>query len=160
VQSVKIPVKYVDASAVLRVVFSEPGPSLSVAAGDRVVSSQLVEVETFRAVDRERLVGHLDDAETAIKRKELADLLVTLDLATIDASVIDKAKSSFAVNVRALDAIHVATAEILAAEAEGEPLEFWTHDERQAIAAMSRGLTVRGVPDSLPSDDETDAGIS
>ena len=152
--------KYVDASAVLRVVFSEPGPSLSLAAGDRVVSSQLVEVETFRAVDRERLVGHLGDAETAIKRKELADLLVTLDLATIDASVIDKAKSSFAVNVRALDAIHVATAEILAAEAEGEPLEFWTHDERQAIAAMSRGLTVRGVPDSLPSDDETDAGIS
>jgi hypothetical protein len=50
----------------------------------------------------------------------------------------------------ALDAIHVATAEILAAEAEGESLEFWTHDERQATAAMSRGLTVRGLPDSLP----------
>ena len=58
--------------------------------------------------------------------------------------MIDRAKSSFAVNVRALDAIHVATAEMLAAEAEGEPLEFWTHDERQAIAALSRGLTVRG----------------
>ena len=160
----KIPVKYVDASAVLRVVFSEPGPSFPLVAGDRdrdrVVSSQLVEVETFRAVDRERLVGHLDDAETAVKRKELADLLVTLDLAAIDASVIDKAKSSFAVNVRALDAIHVATAEILAAEAEGEPLEFWTHDERQATAAMSRGLTVRGLPDSLPSDAGTDVGIS
>ena len=87
-------------------------------------------------------------------------LLVTLDLAAIDASVIDKAKSSFAINVRALDAIHVATAEILAAEAEGEPLEFWTHDERQATAAMSRGLTVRGLPDSLPSDAGTDVGIS
>src|SRR5437667_309914 len=62
--------------------------------------------------------------------------------------------------IRALDAIHVATAEILAAEAEGEPLEFWTHDERQATAAMSRGLTVRGLPDSLPSDAGTDVGIS
>jgi hypothetical protein len=140
-------VKYVDASAVLRVVFSEPGPSFPLVAGDRIVSSQLVEVETFRAVDRERLVGHLDDVETAVKRKELGDLLVTLDLAAIDASVIDKAKSSFAVNVRALDAIHVATAEILAAEAEGEPLEFWTHHERQATAAMSRGLAVRGLPE-------------
>jgi hypothetical protein len=40
-----------------------------------------------------------------------------LDLAPIDRAVIDRAKSSFAVNVRALDAIHVATAEILAAEA-------------------------------------------
>src|ERR1700738_740052 len=147
--------KYVDASAILRVVFSEPGPSLPLAAGDRVVSSQLVEVETFRAVDRERLVGDLDHSAHECNWKALADLLVPLDLAAIDASVIDKAKSSFAVNVRALDAIHVATAEILAAEAEGEPLEFWTHDERQATAAMSRGLTVRGLPDSLPSDDGT-----
>lgn len=68
-----------------------------------------------------------------------------LDLAAIDAEVVDRAKGPFAVNVRALDAIHVATAEILAAEAEGEPLEFWTHDDRQATAALSRGLTVRGV---------------
>lgn len=136
--------KYVDASAVLRVLFSEPGPSGPLAAGDRVVSSQLVEVETFRAVDRERLLGNLDDTQTVTKRKELADLLAMLDLAPIDNLVIARAKSSFAVNVRALDAIHVATAEILAAEAEGEPLEFWTHDDRQATAALSRGLTVRG----------------
>jgi hypothetical protein len=46
--------------------------------------------------------------------------------------------------VRALDALHVATAEVLAAEAGDDPLEFWTHDDRQANAAASRGLTVRG----------------
>ncbi|MBI4617533.1 MAG: type II toxin-antitoxin system VapC family toxin [Planctomycetes bacterium] len=136
--------KYVDASAVLRLLFSESGPTVPLASGDRIVSSQLVEVETFRAVDRERLLGHLDDAETATKRKELADFLAMLDLAPIDAGVIDRAKRSFAVNVRALDAIHVATAEMLAAEAEGEPLELWTHDDRQATAALSRGMTVRG----------------
>lgn len=115
------------------------------AGDDRVVSSQLVEIEAFRAVDRERLLGNLDDAETARKRKEFTDLLAMLDLAAIDAEVVDRAKSSFAVNVRALDAIHVATAEILAAEAAGESLEFWTHDDRQATAALSRGLTVRGM---------------
>lgn len=59
-------------------------------------------------------------------------------------TVVDRAKSPFAVNVRAFDAIHVATAEVLAAEAEGETVEFRTHDDRQAIAALSRGLTVRG----------------
>jgi hypothetical protein len=42
-----------------------------------------------------------------------------LDLAPFDRDVIDRAKSSFAVNVRALDAIHVATAELLAGVAEG-----------------------------------------
>lgn len=136
--------KYVDASAVLRVLFSEPGPSVPLAAGERLVSSHLVQVEAFRAVDRERLLGNLDDSETAVKRKELADVLAMLDLAPVDGIVIDRAKSPFAVNVRALDAIHVATAEILVAEADGEPLEFWTHDERQATAALSRGLTVRG----------------
>jgi predicted nucleic acid-binding protein len=139
-------VKYVDASAVLRVLFGEPGPAVVLGASARVVSSELVEVEAFRAVDRERLLGNLDDGQTALKRKELADLLAMLDLAPIDGVVIDRAKSSFAVNVRALDAIHVATAEVLIAEAEGEPLEFWTHDDRQANAALSRGLTVHGRP--------------
>jgi predicted nucleic acid-binding protein len=125
--------------------FAEAGPTVPLAPDDRVVSSRLVEIETFRAIDRERLLGHLDDAETAVKRKELTDVLAMLDLAAIDAEVIDRAKRPFAVNVRALDAIHVATAEVLAAEADGEPLEFWTHDERQATAALSRGLTVRGL---------------
>jgi predicted nucleic acid-binding protein len=138
-------VKYVDASAVLRILFSEPGVAVPLATREPVLASQLIEVEAFRAVDRERLLGHLDDTETAIKRKELVDLLGMLDLVPIDASVIERARSSFAVNVRALDAIHVATAEVLVAEAHGEPLEFWTHDSRQATAALSRGLTVRGV---------------
>ena len=137
--------KYVDASAVLRVLFVEPGPSVPLLAGDHVVSSRLIEVEAFRAVDRERLLGRLSDAETAIKRKELTELLAMTDLAPVDGTVIDQAKSSFAVNLRAIDAIHVATAELLAAAADGEPLEFWTHDQRQATAAISRGLTVRGV---------------
>jgi predicted nucleic acid-binding protein len=137
-------VKYVDASVVLRVLFSEPGPRVPLARDDRIVSSQLLGIEAFRAVDRERLLGNLDDAETAAKRKELTDLLARLDLVPIDEAVVDLARSPFAVNVRALDAIHVATAEVLAAEAEGEPVEFWTHDDRQATAALSRGLTVRG----------------
>jgi predicted nucleic acid-binding protein len=138
-------VKYVDASAVLRVLFMEAEPTVPLLAGDRVASSQLIEVETFRAVDRERLAGHLDDHQTAVKRKELTTLLAMLDLMVIDRSVIERAKGSFAVNLRALDAIHVATAEVLAAEISGDPLEFWTHDDRQATAALSRGLTVRGV---------------
>ena len=136
--------KYVDASAVLRVLFSEPGPTVPLVAGDRVVSSQLIEVEAFRAVDRERLLGNLDDRTTALKRKELADLFTMLDLVPIDGAVLDRAKSSFPVNIRALDAIHVASAEVLVAEGEGELLEFWTHDSSQATAALSRGLTVCG----------------
>ena len=137
--------KYVDASALLRVLFAEPGPSVPLLAGEWVVSSRLVEVEAFRAVDRERLLGGLNDAETAIKRKELTELLVMTDLAPVDDAVMERAKSSFAVNLRAIDAIHGAPAELLLGSADGQPLEFWTHDERQATAALSRGLAVYGV---------------
>jgi uncharacterized protein len=137
--------KYVDASALLRILFAEPGPSVPLTAGDRVVTSQLAEIEAARAIERERLLGRLDDVQTAVKTKELADVLAMLDLAPVDAAVIERARSSFAVIVRALDAVHVATAEVLATEAAGEPLEFWTHDDRQGTAALSRGLTVRGV---------------
>lgn len=137
--------RYVDASALLRLLFREPGVVVPLAPGERLVSSRLVEVETARAVDRARLLGHLDDRTVARKRKELAEVLKRIDLAAIDDLVIARARDPFAVNVRALDAIHVATAELLRAEAEGEALEFWTHDERQATAALSRGLTVQGV---------------
>lgn len=137
--------KYADSSALLRLLFQESGVRIPLDDGDRIVSSRLVEVETFRAVDRERLLGRLNDAETARKRRELGDLLLAIDLAAIDDPVLERARASFAVNVRALDAIHVATAEVLGVLAEGERLEFWTHDERQATAALSRGLSVRGL---------------
>ena len=139
--------KYVDASAILRVVLRQGGVSVDLSGSEPVASSHVVEVETCRALDRERLMGHLDDLATALKRKELSDLLLRLDLAPVSQAVIDRAKGSFPVNLRALDAIHVATAELLVAEAT-EAVEFWTHDARQAAAALSRGLTVRGI-DSL-----------
>jgi predicted nucleic acid-binding protein len=139
--------KYVDASALLRILFPEPGPSVPLSPQDHILSSELVEVEVFRALDRERLLGNLTDEETAIKRKEMTELLAALDLAPVDRAVIDRAKRSFGINVRALDAIHVATAESLAEEAAGETLEFWTHDGRQALAALSRGLSVYGTDD-------------
>jgi len=138
-------VRYVDASALLRSLFGEPGPAVPLTDGEKLVSSTIVEVEAFQAIHRARLTGNLDDERTAIKSKELVELLVTFDFVPVDDAVIGRAKQGFGVSVRAIDAIHVATAEILAAKADGDDLEFWTHDERQATAALSRGLTVRGI---------------
>jgi len=49
-------VKYVDASAVLRILFGEPGPSVPRSAGDRIVSSQLLEV--LGVLDTRSAPGH------------------------------------------------------------------------------------------------------
>ena len=127
--------RYVDASALLRLLFREPGLVVPLAAGERLVSSRLVEVETARAVDRARLLGHLDDRTVARKRAELAEVLKRIDLVAIGDLVIARARDPFAVNVRALDAIHVAAAVDLS------PLDaFVTYDERQAAAARLTGL--------------------
>jgi predicted nucleic acid-binding protein len=67
-----------------------------------------------------------------------------MHLMPADDRVLEVARRAFGINVRAIDALHVATAQVLAAES-GEPVEFWTHDERQARAARARGLDVRGL---------------
>jgi predicted nucleic acid-binding protein len=135
---------YLDASALLRVLFDEPGSRVPLLRDAIAVSSRLVEVEAFRAIDRARLGGYLEDVEVARKSKELYGLLERLHLAPISDEVIDLSRAPFSVNVRALDAIHVATAELLSEEMG--LVEFWTHDARQATAALSRGLDVRGLP--------------
>ena len=133
---------YADASALLRVLFNEPGSRAPLEKGGVAVTSRIAEIETFRAVDRARLQGHLTDMQTARKLSELAGLLSRLHLVPVSDDIIALARQPFAVNVRAIDAIHVATAQMLTAEVG--PIAFWTHDVRQATAALSRGLDVNG----------------
>ena len=132
-------IQYVDASAVLRVLVREPGPTVPLGE-HHVVSSQILGVEAFRAIDRERLLGNLDDLETSRKRNELSDVLTMIDLIAVDDEVIEGARGSFSVVLRALDAIHVTTA-----RAGREVVECWTHDDRQGNAARSVGLNVLGL---------------
>ena len=134
---------YLDASALLRVLFDEPGPRVPLGPGAVAFSSRLIEVESHRAVDRARLLRRLSDGQTARKKRELEQAFAMLALVPVDDAVLDLAKVSFPVNVRALDAIHVATAQHM--QAQVGPVEFWTHAPRQANAALARGLDVRGV---------------
>jgi len=134
---------YADSSALLRVLFAGPGERLPLKKGRTAATSRIAEVETFRSLDRIRLQGYLPDDRIARKHKELSDILSRIHLVPVSDDIIALARQPFAVSVRALDAIHVATAQMLVGEVG--PIEFWTHDARQATAALSRGLEVRGV---------------
>lgn len=134
---------YVDASAVLRVLLGERGARAPMGRRTPWVSSRIVEIELHRALDRARLLDVLTDAELATKSKELQDLVRRLHLIPLSDDVAGIASSPFSVSLRALDAVHVASALVFAAEVG--PVHFWTHDRRQANAALSRGLEVRGV---------------
>jgi predicted nucleic acid-binding protein len=135
---------YLDASSVLRIVFDEPGERPVMEPRDQACSSQIVLVEVARALERARLSGALEDEEFAVKSAELVGWLRELALVPVHTEIVELARAPFGVAVRALDAIHVATAQWFEREM-GTALEFWTHDRRQAQAALCRALAVRGV---------------
>jgi hypothetical protein len=99
---------------------------------------------TFRAIDRARLIGAIDDMTTAVKRKELAGLLAMLDLSPMDQHVVDRAAGSFAVPLRSLDALNVAAAEVLAESAGGEPLSSGHMTNVRGSPRRREGLSFTG----------------
>ncbi len=149
----------------LRILLDQPGPRMPLDDDERLVSSDLLEVECSRALERARLLRQHDDAQAANKREELRRLLARTHLVAPSADVFERASQPFGVIVRALDAIHVATAEDVAENAKGTSLEFWTHDSRQAIAARPWVGRARPCADRLAnaspaaSEDRADAGL-
>ncbi len=123
-------VAYVDASAIVKLIVDEPGSGAmrrwNVEA-DRVLTSRVGIIEATRAAGRR-------DHDPA----HLRSVLSSLDVIELDAAIGGQAGSLHPLGIRALDAIHVASA--LAAGSELD--SFVTYDERQAAAARGVGLPV------------------
>ncbi|MEV4713530.1 type II toxin-antitoxin system VapC family toxin [Micromonospora sp. NPDC049374] len=128
---------YLDSAAVIKLLRREPGTEELVSwLNDRssasLVSSVLAEVEVSRALRRaapQALVG----VPTALSR---------LYRVEIDATVRATAAAYPEPLLRTLDAIHLATAEILAQQAGADFVAFVTYDRRLLDAAKSIGLPV------------------
>jgi len=121
---------YLDASAFVKTVVSEPGSRAlrSYLSGrpERRVSSAMLRTEAVRAV------RHLGPGALSTVREGLRDV----DLVAIDDRILDAAGSLEPRILRTLDAIHVATALSI-----GDDLaEIITYDERMTEAAHLLGL--------------------
>jgi predicted nucleic acid-binding protein len=130
-----VPLFYVDASALVKLVRAEPEtPALrAFLEGADLVACELVLAEVPRAIrraaaDDERLpLGEL------IARG--AEVLDALALLAVDRAVLVAAGALAEPGLRALDAVHVAAA------ADAGPLDaFVSYDERQSAAARLAGL--------------------
>ena len=124
---------YVDASAIVRLVRDEPGSAelVEFLDGCEVVSSDVAIVETMRALRRHADVEGLDpDGADALAFAALEGMF----LLVANAETLVRA-GRYGGSMRALDAIHVASA-----EAVGAVDVFVTYDERQAVAARLAGL--------------------
>ena len=127
---------YLDSSALVKRAFEEPESSLlrdtvrrHFSKGDLVVSSALAAVEVSRVV-RHRL-----EAQSPAELVELVDLAVSgVTLAALTSQVTGVARRLGPASLRTLDALHLATASVLAVDL------VIAYDHRLLIAAAELGF--------------------
>lgn len=135
------PPAYFDTSAVLKRYVAEAGSDAVQPLLTRhpLVSSALLVVEITSALHRRR--GEFPAAVLEATWKRFSDDRARWRLAAVTGAVLDRAEEVVrSSGVRALDAIHVATAVVVAREL-GSPLAFVTADAVQA-AAREAGISV------------------
>ena len=103
-----------------------------------MVSSELIEIECRRVLHRYRLAGELTDETLTVARERLDEVLAGIDLLEMSSQIKRRAMDPFPVNVRTLDALHIATALMVAEDADGVAL--FSHDEGMNRCARSLGL--------------------
>lgn len=134
---------YLDTSAVLRALIGDGAPLLEWGRWDRAYSSDLMGTEARRAIDRLRFERALDDDALADAHQALAATERAIGTIRLTPEVLRRAGQPMPTVVKTLDAIHLASASLLAER--GEPgLVFGTHDRSQATAARALGFKVVG----------------
>ena len=128
---------YVDSSALVKLIVHEPeSPELEdLTAGREIVASELVLAEVPRAI-RRAAQGARGKREALARGIEV--VLGAVALLPLDRTVLLRAGAFEESFLRALDAIHIATALAVADEIDS----FVSYDARQADAARIAGLPV------------------
>jgi predicted nucleic acid-binding protein len=134
---------YVDSSVLVRILLGESGPLEGWGTWDVAYTSELTLVEACRVIDRLRLTGAYNDGDVAAARGSVDALLEGIDTVAMTRAIIESAMHPMPVVLRALDALHVATALALRNTLVPD-LAFATHDRQQALAARAFGFTVLG----------------
>ena len=106
----------------------------------RVVSSELLEIECRRVIQRCRLQGLLDDAGMVEATGRLDELLRSVDLFECSAGVTRRAMESFPVVVKTLDALHLSTALRFNALDDESSVDLFSVDRQMNLCARAVGL--------------------
>jgi predicted nucleic acid-binding protein len=132
--------RYVETSALLRVIL-EGDASLQPLLAGTCYTSALTVAEARRAIRRARSTGRLDPAGAQNARRRIAEFESWSEIVPINDEVLQGTGEEFPVEpVRTLDAIHLATMQLLA-EALPE-LEVVSADERVRENAKALGMKV------------------
>ena len=135
---------YVDTSALLRLILREPGALGELRSCERLVSSELIAVESCRAIDRLRLQGSLSTEEAASRLSVVTEWLDAIDLVLLRPPVLSRASEPLPTSLGTLDALHLATA-LIWRDRMRQPLTVATHDGALGLAARAFAFDVLGV---------------
>lgn len=142
-------VAYLDSSVVLRHILLGEIAIDRAFACERVVASELLEIESRRVLHRYRMNGDLDDQGYVDALARLEAVLSGITTLALTEWVKRRAMDTFPVNVRTLDALHLASA-IAYAEAylnrdESRQLLVFSHDVgmNRCAAALGFGTPLR-----------------
>ncbi len=135
---------YIDSSVLLRKIFGESGAIQRLSDGKKVISSELLEVECLRTVDRLRIQYGLSDEQVAMRSHELYSSFKKIGFLQLSSTILERAKTPFPTIIGSLDAIHLSSA-VLWAEETKEDILFLTHDLALGRAALALGFDVKGI---------------
>ena len=127
---------YIDASVALAHLFLEDRRPPGTFWGETLVSSRLLEYETWTVLHARAFAqSHGVAAETLLSRIALLDL---------SPPILTRALQAFPVPIRTLDALHLASAHYL--RGRGQSLQLATYDRRMADAARAMGTPLFDLP--------------
>jgi len=142
-----VKIGYIDSSIIISEIEGERSKISELTQLDQYLSSELLRVECFRALDRMRIDQKYVDEEIAYRTSLLRNYLDAIRLVKVDSTILNRASESFPTRVRTLDAIHLATAILIREQAKGKKTEtyfFFTHHRALGIAAQALGFEVKG----------------
>jgi predicted nucleic acid-binding protein len=136
-------VAYLDSSILLRALFEEDQGIVGLEI-KYAVSSSIFKVECLRTLDRlQKNSEKKFEEDFSERRMRLYSFFKKIAFIPVSHDVLDEASKPLPVQVKTLDAIHIASA-TLWQRSERASLLFLTHDKGLARAAQSTGLKVMG----------------
>ena len=134
---------YVDTSSIVRRVVAD-GPSLATwGAWDVAVASEVGRIEFHRTIARLVHEGTLNVESAADALREFGEIEEGILWVPLNERMAEIAAGPFPVVLKALDAIHLASA-LFVRETIGAQVVFVTHDRQLATAAAAMGFAVEG----------------
>lgn len=137
-------IAYVDSSVIVRIVMRQPNRLAGLGAFDARVTSWLTQAECLRTLDRARLTDGLAGDDMLERAAVVHMMLRRMRRVAVSRSVLERAGASLPLPLKALDAIHLATA-LQLREHGGADLVFATHDRLQGKTAAALGFDVIGL---------------